>query len=557
MKIFSLIETQYNQYLLAVKSYLSKLLSKSGDSYGNNTVFGQMLNVLSNTVQNMMLYIEDALVEQNKYTAQRKKSIYGLAALSGYNPSYGKATCVQLKIDYVPTNLSNLNVVINNHEKLTCTQNGLNYNIILPQEALVMSIEKDNSTKYISAVQGRFENQTFISTGGKYFTHNIKFSGNMDEDYFTVKINNEKWEKRQSFYDMDPDGKQYIIKTSPVGGVDIVFGNDKYGRSLKNNDIIEVEYLLHDGELGNLNSLLETFFVFDNPLNNIANEEVDGNQLFNITFATTDPVSSGSNSESIDQVRQMIGLNSRSFVLASPDNYKEFINKFSFCGYNRTWSETGSLIVNSLIIKNYSLLLQEGKDYFDLTESDFILSDLQKKSIKNCLENSGNQLAGVSYNIFDPQLCKYSLYIYISLKSDNYEKDYVSANVKKLVGEFFGHIQSDVFIPKSDIIHLLKDNIKEIDSVDVYFLSERNESAIRNRQYDYTDYKFDPSTGSYTKTIKTIYLYPDENPNLGLDEHGNIYLPSDEQFPILMGGWNYWNAEGQEVITEPIIISFK
>ena len=170
MKIFNLIETQYNQYVLAVKKYLSNLLSKSGDIYGNNTIFGQMINVLSNTVQNMMLYIEDALVEQNKYTAQRKKSIYGLAALSGYNPSLGKATGVQLKIDYIPTNLSQLNVVINNHEKLTCTQNGLNYYIVLPQEALVMSIEKDNSTKYVYAVQGRFETQSFISTGGKYYT---------------------------------------------------------------------------------------------------------------------------------------------------------------------------------------------------------------------------------------------------------------------------------------------------------------------------------------------------------------------------------------------------
>ena len=52
-------------------------------------------------------------------------------------------------------------------------------------------------------------------------------------------------------------------------------------------------------------------------------------------------------------------------------------------------------------------------------------------------------------------------------------------------------------------------------------------------------------------------MYPGENPNLGLDEHGNIYLPSDEQFPVLMGGWDYINSEGQEVNAEPIIITFK
>lgn len=557
MKIFNLIETQYNQYVLAVKKYLSNLLSKSGDIYGNNTIFGQMINVLSNTVQNMMLYIEDALVEQNKYTAQRKKSIYGLAALSGYNPSLGKATGVQLKIDYIPTNLSQLNVVINNHEKLTCTQNGLNYYIVLPQEALVMSIEKDNSTKYVYAVQGRFETQSFISTGGKYYTKNIRFTGNLDIDYLTLKVNDELWEKRDSFYDMDPNGLQYVIKTSPIGGIDIVFGNDRFGKSLQKDDVISVEYLLHDGELGNLNSLEETYFVFDNLLKNIAGDEVDGNHLFNVTFATNDPISSGSNSESIDQVRQMIGLNSRSFVLASPDNYKEFLTKFSFCGYNRTWSEPGSLVVNSLVVKNYQMLLAEGKDYFDLSEKDFYLSELQKNSIKNCIENSGNQLAGVSYNIFDPQICKYSIYIYVTLKSEKYEKDYVKSNIRKLVGEFFGQINSDLFIPKSDIIHLIKENIKEIDGVDVYFLSELNETAIQKQQYDSIEYKYDPSTGIYRKNIKTVYLYPGENPNLGLDEHGNIYLPSDEQFPVLMGGWDYINSEGQEVNAEPIIITFK
>lgn len=557
MKIFNLIETQYNQYVLAVKKYLSNLLSKSGDIYGNNTIFGQMINVLSNTVQNMMLYIEDALVEQNKYTAQRKKSIYGLAALSGYNPSLGKATGVQLKIDYIPTNLSQLNVVINNHEKLTCTQNGLNYYIVLPQEALVMSIEKDNSTKYVYAVQGRFETQSFISTGGKYYTKNIRFTGNLDIDYLTLKVNDELWEKRDSFYDMEPNGLQYVIKTSPIGGIDIVFGNDRFGKSLQKDDVISVEYLLHDGELGNLNSLEETYFVFDNLLKNIAGDEVDGNHLFNVTFATNDPISSGSNSESIDQVRQMIGLNSRSFVLASPDNYKEFLTKFSFCGYNRTWSEPGSLVVNSLVVKNYQMLLAEGKDYFDLSEKDFYLSELQKNSIKNCIENSGNQLAGVSYNIFDPQICKYSIYIYVTLKSEKYEKDYVKSNIRKLVGEFFGQINSDLFIPKSDIIHLIKENIKEIDGVDVYFLSELNETAIQKQQYDSIEYKYDPSTGIYRKNIKTVYLYPGENPNLGLDEHGNIYLPSDEQFPVLMGGWDYINSEGQEVNAEPIIITFK
>lgn len=558
MKVFSLLQTKYYQLEQAVKNYLSQHLSNFGTSYGNNTIFGQLINVLNNTVQNMMLYIEDSLVEQNKYTAQRKKSIYGLAAVSGYQPSLGKAAGVQLSITYTPTNESNLNIVINNRESLTCTQNGLLYNLILPQEAIIMSLEQDNSTRSVYAVQGRFETQTFLSTGGKYYTQNVSFIGNMDADYLSVKVNNEKWNYVPSIYDMAPDGKEWTYKVSPIGGIDVVFGNDCYGKALQNEDVIEVTYLLHDGEFGNMDVNAETYFVFNNLLKDISGKEVDGNNVFNITFATLDAVTSGSNSETIEQVRHMIGLNSRSLVLATADNYKSFLNKFSFCGYNRTWAEKGSMIVNSLIMKNYKLFLNEKKTYFDLKEDDFKLTDSQKTSIQNCIKNSGQQLAGTIYNIFDPEICKYAMYVYVKLKSVSYDKEYITRQIRKHVGEFFSNINSDIFIPKSDLIQLLKNNISEIDGVTIYFLSEKNETAVQTGSYTYTNYIYDYNLGTYKKRKEQVYLYEGENPNLGLDAHGNIYLQADDQFPVLMGGWDYLNSNGDEVtITDPLIITYE
>jgi hypothetical protein len=342
-----------------------------------------------------------------------------------------------------------------------------------------------------------------------------------------------------------------------VGGIDIVFGNDVHGRSLSDGDVVEISYLLHDGEAGNLNVDAETFFLFDNMLKDIDGNEVDGNSMFNVTFSSNDAVTSGSNSESIDQVRRMIGLNSRSLVLASPENYKALLNKLTFCGYNRTWSEPGSMIVNSLIMRNYKLLLDENKTYFDLTENDFVLTDQQKLSIKNFIKNSGMQLAGTSYNIFDPEICKYAMYVYLNFGSKAYDKEYITNSIKKLIAEFFSELQSDIFIPKSDIIHLLKNNIPELDGVDVYFLSEKNETAVQEKRFTETLYNYNPSTGSYDIKKKTVYLYEGENPNLGLDSHGNIYLESDSQFPVLMGGWDYLNNDGDEVtINDPLNIVF-
>jgi hypothetical protein len=432
------------------------------------------------------------------------------------------------------------------------------YNIILPQDAIVLSIDKDNSARYIYAVQGRFESQKFISTGGKYYTQNFKFLGNLDVDYLQVKINNKTWSKVESVYDMNPEGEQWAYKVSPVGGIDLIFGNGRFGKALKDGDVIDIQYLLHDGASGNMDVNTQTYFVFNDNLMDINGKEFDGNGIFEVTFAEEDAITAGSDSESIDQVRQMIGLNSRSLVLASPENYKNELNKFSFCGYNRTWTEPGSMVVNSLIIRNYKSIINDNKSYFNLKEEDLKLTPTQKSSLINYIEKTGNQLAGISYNIFDPVICKYAMYIYLKMKTISYDKDYINSQVRKLIADFFSDIQSDIFIPKSDIVYLLKTNIPEIDGVDIYILSEMNETAIQTGSYISTKYTYDPSLNIYKKNIEKIDLYPGENPNLGLDSHGNIYLQNDEQFPVLMGGWDYLNKDGDEItITDPLFIIYE
>jgi hypothetical protein len=209
-------------------------------------------------------------------------------------------------------------------------------------------------------------------------------------------------------------------------------------------------------------------------------------------------------------------------------------------------------------MRNYKLLLNEKLTYFDLNENDFKLTESQKASVKNFVQSSGTQLAGVSYNIFDPEICKYAMFVYLKFGTKNYDKEYITNAVRKLVAEFFSDISSDIFIPKSDIITLLKNNIAGLDGIDIYFLSEKNETALQTKSYIKTTHTFDISTGAYTTNKQTVYLYEGEDPNLGLDEHGNIYLESDSQFPVIMGGWDYLNQDGDEVkITNPLIIIFE
>lgn len=551
MKLFSLLDTKYNSYISKLQNYLSKTFSGMGTSFGSNTIFGQIITVVGNAIQNVMLYIEDALVEQNKYTAQRKKSIYGLAALSGYMPSYGKASIVSLKLDFMPFNSkdSTYNVLLRNGTIFTCTQNGLMYNLMLPQESIILN-PADNATKYFTAIQGNFESQRFISTGGKYYSVSVHFVGNLDLDYLTVRVNDILWTRKDSLYDMLPNENAYVLKPSPDGSISVVFGNSIHGKELSVDDVIDVSYLIHDGEYGNVNPNLETYFVFNENLNDINGEEYNGNELFNVTFASTDAITSGSNADGLFDVKQMIGLNSRSLVLTTPNNYKEMLSKFGFCGYNRTWSDPNSNVINSLIIKNFKSNLTNPSDYFTLNEEDFKLNDSQKRSIFNYISRSGNQLASVKYGIFDPDICKYAMWVYVKMNSTQYNKEVVKTTVRNIIGSFFMNIQSDYFIPKSDISYLLKLAINGIESVDIYILSEMNEKALIEGKYTDVKFELNNTTGQYVKKTEKVKLYDGENPGLGLDAHGNILLNVDSQFPVLMGGWKYKNDDGDEVLID-------
>lgn len=550
MKLFSLIQLKYTQFERAVRDYLSKKLGERGASYSNSSVFGQIINVVVAAVQNLLSYVEDGIVEQNKYTAARKRSIYNLASLSGYEPSMGTTTTCLISMSFLPNNLGKTGIIIPNHTKLNCLQNGLKYNILLPQEAIVLTPnnENDNTTKYLTLVEGNFEEQSFVVNGGQLYTENIKFNGDADIDYLEVFVNEEKWERVASLYDMQPEAKQYVARTSLKSGIDLIFGDSENGKMLMNGDVIRVTYLLHSGEYGNININEPIKFEFIEPLQDIVGNEIDGNKTFLLKLQSRENVNSGTFSDSVEKVRNNIGLNSRSLVLADPKNYKIFFNRFSFVGYNRTWSEIGSLVINSLVLKNYKANINNGKDYFKLSEDDFKLSKVQKDSLINNIMKSGQQLAGAVVNIFDPVIAKYALYIYVKLKNDSYDTTYVSDQIKTLVGEFFTNLSSDIFIPKSDIVKLLKDNIEAIDGVNLYFLSERNETALIERHYTNKVYKYNPALQTYNIETEEIYLYPEENPNLGLDSHGNIYLDDAEQYPVLMGGWKFISSQrGEEL----------
>ena len=540
MKLFNLKSIQFGQIFADIDSYLA---GSQGPvkSINKNTVFGQLMTVLAGLVHNVMLYIEDAFVEQNKYSAQRKKSILGLAAQTGYKPSYGMAAGVWVRIAPLPqTNPTEGDLVIPKYQKIVCSSNSLYYNLMPETSKIVLG----TAHKDVYAVQGRFEKQSFMVPEGRaLYAQNFKFVGFIDERYIEVKVNGTTWEPRASLYDMAPGTQTFTIRYNPTSGIDILFGDGLRGKLIETGDRIDISYLLHDGEAGNIDPNKSNIFAFDGRMYDSNGTEVDGNTRTRMSLTSQEAVVAGSNPESLEHIREMIGFNTRSLVLSDANAYKAWLSRFSFVGYNRTWSEPGQLIIRSLVMRNFRQDIKTGGDYFDLDPKQFVLTDTQKDALKNSIVQSGCQLIGSTYDILDVELRRYALFVHARLKPDtaggDADKAVIANQIREALGDFFVSPQSDMYIPKSDIIDVIKSKVSVVDGVDVYFLSEANETARRNR--------------SYVENGQNVLLREDENPRIGLDEHGNILLEDDRYFPVIMGGWQFrtgTDSQGHDVLAE-------
>ncbi len=337
---------------------------------------------------------------------------------------------------------------------------------------------------------------------------------------------------------MTENSKEYLISTGFDGVFEISFGNGVHGKATENGDTVIIEFLTHDGSSGNIITTGSEKFRMMSACYNAAGNTIAVDEC--MSFALDAPVTGGTESDSIDLVKSMIGYNSRSLVLASEDNFKQFLKRFSFVGRTSIYTEPSSMTVTAGCLTNVVDKLSDAADYLDLTEEDLLLSDDQKKMISLAISNSNKVFAGVQFKFLDPVIRKYCAVCYVRLK-ETYSRDTAKVNIHNAIAEYFINLpENTTFIPKSDIIKTCLDADDNIEAFDIDFISALNEEAYSNGLY----YKYQRRliNGVYKYVpVKTIY---DSTNVAGLDAYGNIQLDSTVEVPILHGGFNYYPDKG-------------
>lgn len=530
MKLFKILQTSFDNYDQTIRSYLSKTFNNLGLQYTHTQIFGVIFDGIKGVMQNMMFYIEDALNEQNIFTATRKKSVYSLAKLSGYDAYYGSSARGTILCKLFINNGLDSNttkIYIENHTPIINRNTGTTYLIELPTEYYVVDVSKPLINHEFKIVQGEYTTNNFVSEGRPLESFSIYSVDLFDKESLKVFVDGEEYKQVANFYDMSEQGHEYVCEVGYENSFNIIFGNGIYGNKLIEGQNIKVEYLRHIGIIGNILPDEVSLFKFAAAGKDVFGNNIDLNKY--LTLELTKCVSGGTNSDSIEFIRNMVGKNSRSLVLASKDNFELFFKRFSFIGTVNCWSETNSMYIIASCTKNLSKELKNPEKYFELSENKILLEDSQKEMIQTTLDNSQKSFAGMTLKFEDPIIRKFAMMCYVKL--DNvYERDVVKTNIKKHIALYFmNKLSNTQFIAKSDLIKYLLDNVKQIKSLEVTFYSDLAEKCYYDTYY--YDYVFKEINGTFDYVKRKVMYESDVQP--GLDKFGNISLNSKLEMPII------------------------
>lgn len=522
-------------------TYLNKQYGMNGSVFQPSSPTGQILSVVANISELIFLYLEHAASELNIMRAQTPESIHGLSRLTGHDPYRGSAASGIMRISLNPSALDDFEgswIRILDNTSFTIEETGLQYFMRLGQEYVVLANGSDPIN--IEFVQGIQNEQTFVSDGKRLQSYNVNTSGMTDHDRVSVTVDGEKWRKVDSLYDMGYQEKCFMCKTSINMGLTIFFGNGDFGMIPESGKNIVVSYVNHLGTQGNATgSALNVSFITAGYDEN--EETVDLNKMLSVSIERAP--SMGAMFEPVELTRRIAPYQSKSFVLANPQNYVSFLSKygqFSFVdAYNTkddAYTDDDNVVYLRILpnIRDKVTKQSDSVDYFTLPESEFTLDEEEKAGVIRTLDDSGWQLISTEVVIEDMIIKRYALIIVLKY-FERADKNRIWSDIRNKLNTYFLNINRNDIVPKSDIVALVE-GIEGVDSVNVYFVSEENENAVRNGYYDEVYDWINPDTHLHEKVTRRVDLNEGEDPSLGLDGFGDIVIKKDE-IAVIKGGW--------------------
>ena len=558
MSFFSKTRIRATELFADSFEYLQRTYDQARETFTPASPFGQILTVVANLGEMIFFYIEAVATELNISRARNIESIYGLSRLTGHDPTRGISArgIIGLRLNTSASTLLNGDYVqIMNGASFEIGNNGLTYFLRFNSDF----IRLDKTTKTfvnVEVIQGEKEDQSFTGTGLPLQSYNLTTKDPTDQYLVEVFVDGKLWKLVDSLYDMNSGEECAMIKTSVNGGLSVFFGNNQFGMPPALGSRIRITYIKTRGSAGNIGGK-QLDIKFSTEGADSSGEQVDLNEILSLNIVRNPNF--GSDSEDPNFTRLIAPYQSNSFVLANPNNYIYYLSKYDFWSFIDAYNTKNDQyldddnIIYLFLIPDVKKKLTSDLDYFSIPQVEFSMTDAEKEQTLEIINKSGRQVVTAEVRIKDPIIRRYALNIVVRWFA-NYDKDAIRIEIRKNLDEYFLNVNRRDRIPRSDIISIIE-NVEGIDSVNVFFISEQNEEAIRNGFYFVPVYGTDPVTDQKVLIEnKKIVLTADEDPQLGLDSFGDVIIENDE-LAIIRGGWKDRNGTYYEPIPEANTIS--
>lgn len=545
MSFFSKTRIKASELFYDAFEYLQRQYNQASEVFTPASPFGQILTVVANLGELIMFYIEAVGTELNISRARNIESIYGLSRLTGHDPTRGISAqgIIGLRLNTSASTLVEGDYVqILNMAPLEIGQNSLSYFIKFDSDYIRLEKTTREFTN-VELIQGELEDQTFTGTGLSLQSYNLITKEPTDQYMVNVFVDGKLWKKVDSLYDMNNGEEAVMVKTSVNGGLTIFFGNNQFGQPPALGSIIKVTYIKTRGSAGNIGGK-NLDIKFKEPATDPQGNDVDLNEVLSLNIVRNPMF--GSDSEDPAFTRLIAPYQSNSFVLANPNNYIYYLSKYDYFSFIDAYNTKDDQyldddnIVYLFLIPDIAKKITSDTDYFNVNEEEFTLTLDEKEMVYEILNKSGRQIITAEVRINDPIIKKYAVNIVLRYV-EGFDKEKIHAEIRENLSTYFITINRRDRIPRSDIISIIE-NVDGVDSVNVFFISAENEKAISEGFYEVPVYGTDPVTDQRVLIeTKKIVLVANEDPQLGLDEFGDIII-GPEELAIIRGGWEDRNG---------------
>ena len=533
------IEIRFSSIKKEIENFLKTEYNKAGILFSSASPYGQILSVIENLHQLSFLYLKNTIVGLDvNQPGITERMIKNAAIFAGHIPGRAISASGTLKFSLktdieFEKDIPGGKITFLNKLNIKNKTNSLDYSFNIGTEIATHRLNP-NYQFFVPIIQGKWMTKSYTGQGIALQTISSNDSGQQDVENFNVQVtvNGNLWTIKKHIYEMIPEEQAVVVRTGFNGGVDIIFGNGGFGAIPPLGSTIQLLYLSSEGSLGNIFRRTRNDWNFVGNIFDGNGQIVDVNKIFNVDIYND--ITFGADGESIEFTRTILPIVSNNFVLALPQQYAYEIKKLGVFSHVSAYEKSGTIFI--AVVPNINLFKNQNSDYFTIDKSAFTLDTYEKSKIDNYLRTSGVIQLTRKYKIVNPKLSYYVMNVFVIPYSDVSDESINSQILDKVSNYFLSLSRIDI-IPKLDIIRQLS-NIKDIHSVDIQFISKKNEDYHKSMILDMQN-----QLNMYAETGVTKQLPNyDSSTTLGLDPILGDIIFDPEEMPIIRGGWK--NRDG-------------